>query len=108
MDPNPAPTPSTPQRSGFFLAWATLIGSTIAAFVLGAVIDAAVPQGSYVSHGLAAGMLPPLALLGLLGWAWFGGRREMALGIAVAFASMFALLLLGVGACFGLFALDGM
>jgi hypothetical protein len=108
MEPNPTPSSPTPQRLGFLLAWGTLIGSTIAAVVLGMLIDGLVASHSFVSRGLVAGMLPPLALLGLLGWAWFGGRREMALGIAVAFASMFALVLLGVGACFGLFALDGL
>jgi hypothetical protein len=107
MEPDPAPATMTPQRAGFLLAWAVLVGSIVVAIVIGVLVNAAAPPNSYGTRGLIGGVLPPLALLGLLGWAWFDNRREMARGILAAFGAMFALALLGVGACFGLFALSG-
>jgi hypothetical protein len=92
-------------RTGFALAWGVAIAAILAAIVLATVLGGL--GGARGSLGFAAGMLPPIALLGLLAGCWFSGRRRMASGVLAAFGTMFAVALLGVAACFGLIGFGG-
>ena len=46
-------------------------------------------------------------MLGLLAASFFSGHKRFAGGVLAGFGSMFALTLLLVAACFGLFAVNG-
>jgi cytochrome bd-type quinol oxidase subunit 2 len=105
MDPTDDPG-SSDFRNGFALAWGVAIASIVAAVVVGMVLGE-VLEGRTAERSLIAGVLPPLAMLGLLAGCWFNERKRMALGVLAAFGSMFAVLLLGIAACFGLIGFGG-
>jgi hypothetical protein len=105
MDPTEDPG-SSDLRNGFALAWGVAIASIVAAVIVSIALGAAF-EGGRGERGFIAGVLPPLALLGLLAGCWFNERKRMALGVLAAFGSMFAVLLLGVAACFGLIGFGG-
>jgi hypothetical protein len=110
MDQNDAPRPDTgpSMRAGFGWAWATAVGSVVLAGLIGfALGQARLGSGGRGDIAFVAGAIPPVALLGLLAISWFGGYRQMARGVLAAFGSMFAVLLLGVAACFGIFSISG-
>jgi len=102
---NAPQNPWDTQGKGFALAWGVGIGSAVIAFALG--ISLGNLPGS-TNAAFAAGMLPPIALLGLLAIAHFSGLKQMAAGVLAAFGAMFALVLLGVAACFGIVGIGGM
>jgi hypothetical protein len=107
MDPSPMQDPDRSElRRGFALAWGVAIASIVLAVLAGMAIGAVSP-GYRAGRGFIAGVLPPLALLALLAVCWFGGRRRMAQGVLAAFGAMFAVVLLGVAACFGMIGLGG-
>jgi hypothetical protein len=107
MDPRPLQDPErTEFRNGFALAWGVAIASIVLAVLAGTVLGG-LASGSRGGMAFTAGVLPPLALLGLLAGCWFTGRRRMASGILAAFGAMFAVVLLGVAACFGMIGLGG-
>jgi hypothetical protein len=105
MDNDATPAdPGPSMKAGFGWAWATAVGSLVLAGLIAFAIDRAHVGGDYA---LIAGVIPPVALLGLLAASWFGGYRQMARGVLAAFGAMFAVLLLGVAACFGIFSVAG-
>jgi hypothetical protein len=104
MDPTNE-TDRSQLRTGFALAWAVAIASIVLAAILGTLLGAG--PDSRPGLGFAAGMLPPLALLGLLAGCWLTGRQRMAHGVLAAFGAMFAVALLGVAACFGMIGFGG-
>jgi hypothetical protein len=105
MDPNDEDDRSG-LRTGFALAWGVAIAAIVAAIVLGSLLGAAF-GGRSGARGFIAGMLPPLALLGLLASCWLTGRKRMASGVLAAFGTMFAVALLGIAACFGMIGFGG-
>jgi inner membrane protein involved in colicin E2 resistance len=105
MDPMQEPGRSE-FRNGFALAWGVAIASLVLAFMVAMVLGN-VPGSGSESLAFFAGVLPPLALLGLLAGCWFTDRRRMAHGVLAAFGTMFAVVLLGVAACFGLVGFGG-
>jgi uncharacterized membrane protein YhaH (DUF805 family) len=98
------PPARSAMRDGFWWAWVIAIGSSVLAGALAFAIGQAHLGGD---TALIVGALPPLALLGLLVGTWFGEHRAMAHGVLAAFGTMFALLLLGMAACFGLAGAGG-
>jgi hypothetical protein len=100
MDPTPTPASERSElMAGFGWAWATLIGSIVLAVAVGFALSAASGSGE---GAFLAGTLPPMAMLGLLASLYFSGRKRQALGVLAAFGTMFAVVLLGVAACFGI------
>jgi hypothetical protein len=114
------PTPNKPRNgdSSKLLAWFgwtwLIAGAAIAIAFAGALmLSDAVRSGSMgnfsigafppaVSLALLMSAFPPLVLLVLLLYAWFSGRRRMALGVLAAMGCMLAMVLLLVAACSGL------
>lgn len=106
MDNEPAsPGDRSELRAGFAWAWATAAGSLLLAGLVAFAIGQLHTGGNST---LMAGTIPPLALLALLAGTWFGGKRDMARGVLAAFGTMFAVVLLGVAACFGIFGISGL
>lgn len=104
----PANDPLDTPMAGFGWCWAAALGSTVLAFVVGWLIDRRMGVTYSSDHwSLLAGMIPPLSLLGLLAGSWFSGRKRMALGVLAAFGSMFAVMLLLIAGCFGIFGFAG-
>lgn len=91
---------------GFLLGWAVLIGSlvldTICVFAI-SMLGSAANILAQALIGLA-GLLPFGAMLALLVWFMTKGKTRSAAGVGLTFASLFALALLLVAACFGLLA----
>ena len=104
MDPNHEDDRSE-LRTGFALAWGVAIAGIVAAVALGALLGGV--SGGRGGLGFAAGMLPPLALLALLAGCRLTGRKRMASGVLAAFGTMFAVVLLGIAACFGMVGFGG-
>ena len=102
---NAPQNPWDTQGTGFAAAWGVGIGSTVLAFALGIALG---EMDSGGTSAFAAGMLPPVALLGLLVGARASGLKEMATGVLAGFGAMFAVVLLGVAACFGIVGIAGM
>jgi hypothetical protein len=90
---------------GIALAWAALIGGyTLVAFVAGALASV---HGYNGDTALIVLLLAPWALmLALIVWFASNNQPRTALGIAVGVATIIAVVLLLVAACFGLFALN--
>ena len=92
--------------TGFVMGWVVLIGATTLAGMLIGVLSSIVtrsPEGAPVVLGLI-GMLPLVSMIGLLVWFAAKGKPRSAIGVALTFASLIALALLLIAACFGLFA----
>ena len=91
---------------GFLLGWATLIGSWIILAVVWGVLSSMLRgQTDWVPliAGLTA-LLPFAATIALLVSYLIKGKTRTAGGVGLALASLFALVLLLVAACFGLLA----
>ncbi|HEX6832340.1 MAG TPA: hypothetical protein VF132_02300 [Rudaea sp.] len=97
--------PQPPDRGslglGIALAWVSLIGG----YVLSVVIASAI-QFRSMTDGLIALLiaLPWLLMLGVAIWFAANGRPRTALGVGVGIATIVAVALLLVAACFGLIA----
>jgi hypothetical protein len=106
----PQPPAAKPESRGSLglgiaLAWAALIGGyTLVAF-LASALSSVIRNGGDVT--IAMFMLAPWVLMLVL-IIWFATKNQQrtALGIAVGIASIIAVALLLVAACFGLFALN--
>jgi len=108
--PNPSDDPQSDARGsrwlGFGLFWLILIGG-------GIVIGIASTAFGMLSHGLGVGLvslgwlLPWIAPLVVAIWFANKGKTRTAQGIAFGFLSLFAVGLLLVAACFGIFFLGG-
>ena len=101
----PTPPSSKPDSRGSLglgiaLAWAALIGGyTLVAFV-------ASVNAHYTDTGVAVLLLAPWALmLALIVWFASNNQPRTAMGIGVGIASIVAVALLLVAACFGIFAI---
>jgi len=92
---------------GFTLGWVVLVGSwilVVIAWMLGVGADLRL-TGEAQNALLAFGaMFPFVAMIALLVWFAAQGKPRSAAGVALAFASLVALVLLLVAACFGLLA----
>ena len=108
IDPRPEPPPFTPPRVpgsgnprgsiwlGFGLAWLTMVvGNIIAAVLVG---------GFERESLLAVFALPWLATIGLIVWFAGSGRPRTAGGVAIGLATIVAIVVLLVAACFSLLA----
>jgi hypothetical protein len=92
--------------TGFLLGWAVLIGSCTVLGTVWAVLSAMLSnQADWVPvlAGLTA-LLPIVATIALLIWFAAKGKTRTAAGVGLTFASLFAVVLLLVAACFGLLA----
>jgi hypothetical protein len=102
------PSPKSESRGslglGIALAWAALIGGyTLVVFLANAT---ATMNGHNGDTGLAVLLLAPWALmLALIVWFASNNQPRTAVGIAVGIASIVAVALLLVAACFGIFAI---
>ena len=109
---HPDTASASPEESnrflvGFGAAWGTALAASVLAWAIAMVIEQRMHAlGQYGEKPLLAGMLPPACLLGLLGWSYVSGRRELARGVLAAFGSMFAVVLLLIAACFGMFGFN--
>ena len=103
-DPRPAP-PTPPAAAtrgslalGVACAWAILIGGYVVAF---AIATAFADANSGAIYALAM-LLPWIAMIGAIVWFATRGQPRTAAGVAIGIASIFAVALLLVAACFGL------
>ena len=104
----PTGDPLDTPLAGFGWTWATALASIVLAFAVGWWVDRRMGMTYSSDHwSLLAGMIPPLSLLGLLAGSWFSGRKRMAQGVLAAFGSMFAVTLLLIAGCFGIFGFAG-
>lgn len=108
-DPLPAsrPPPPTEKRGSLLLgvgcAWATLIvGYAVAAALIGVFSDL-----SNDAAVLFLLLLPWLGMTALIIWFAMRGRSRSAIGVVIGIASIIAVALLLVAACFGIFAASG-
>ena len=105
----PAPVPNPPQNRGSLLlgvglAWAILIGGYIVvALLLGAFMGSNASDASW----MFAFVLPWVGMIALIVWFAQRGQTRTAGGVAIGIASIFAVGLLLVAACFGLLASSG-
>jgi hypothetical protein len=103
----PAPVPNAPQNRGSLLlgvglAWATLIGGyIIVALLIGAFV------GSNDTAWIFALLLPWVGMIALIVFYAQRGQTRTAGGIAIGIASIFAVGLLLVAACFGILTSSG-
>jgi hypothetical protein len=104
IEPRPEPpswtAPQRPQTArgslwlGFALAWAVMIvGNVLAAFLLGGFEHEAL---------LSVFALPWLAAIGLIVWLAATGRPRTAIGVAIGLATILAIVVLLIAACFSL------
>ena len=105
-DPTPrtAPAPDTSSlAAGIGIAWAILVGGYIVLTILVGVV-ANMSQGSYGFAGIATilGVVPLVLYIYLLIASFTKGRRRFGLGLAIGLASIAAVCLLLIAACFGL------
>lgn len=90
---------------GIALAWAALIGGyAVVAFLAGALISLHGDEKNAVVIVLM--FAPWLLMLGLIVWFATKNKPRTALGVLVGIASIIAVILLLVAACFGLFAVN--
>ena len=106
IDPRPEPPSFTPPRVpppgnprgsiwlGFGLAWLTM--------VVGNIIAAVLVAGFEHESLLAVFALPWLAAIGLIVWFAANGRSRTASGVAIGLATIVAIVVLLVAACFSL------
>ncbi len=91
---------------GFFAGWGVLVGSWILVSASWYVLGTMHPgSADWISPllGMTA-LLPEAAMIALLVWFAAQGKTRSAVGVALTFASIIALALLLVAACFGLLA----
>lgn len=101
--PIPAPPKADSRGSlglGIALAWAALIGGyALVAFL-------ASMNAHYTDVGITVLLLAPWALmLALIVWFASNNQPRTALGVGVGMATIIAVVLLLVAACFGIFAI---
>lgn len=105
--PPPPPPPTPPPRRaadprgslgvGFGLAWlVVVVGNVLALFLLG--------MSNGGSGALTLLALPWLGTLGLIVWFAVNGKPRTASGVAIGLATVVAVAVLLVAACFSLFA----
>lgn len=106
--PTPAPPPDRDPRAGSLalgvaLAWGiNVIGSMV---IFGIAMLLAGRSRSLSAPLFVLGWLPFLASVGLAIWMIVKGPRRTGLGIIIGIGSMWAVSLLLVAACFGIFFL---
>ena len=92
---------------GIGLAWACLIGGyTIFGFLISAVYTV-LPMEARDTIAILLALLPWVMMIALIVWMASSGQPRTASGIGLGIASIFAVALLLVAACFGLFASGG-
>jgi len=123
-DNNPYPDSSPPPAksaegdkgtvlAGFFIGWGLVIGSSmLGGFLISILSGFSNLIGGYNSllfQGVSGiSFTLPLVTV-IVAMVWFGnkGKSKIVKGIVAALASMIALILLLVAACFGIFAMSG-
>jgi hypothetical protein len=92
--------------TGFLLGWAVLVASWVLVGMLWAVLASshALDKDWATPFISLTALTPFLATIGLLLWFAAKGKPRSAAGVALTFASLVALAVLLVAACFGLFA----
>lgn len=123
-DNNPYPDSSpSPAKSadgdkgtvlaGFFIGWGLVIGSSmLGGFLVSILAGFSNLIGGYNSllfQGVSgvSFTLPLVTVIVAMVWLGNKGKSKIVKGIAAAIASMIALVLLLVAACFGIFAMSG-
>lgn len=110
--PASAPTPTPPPERaagtgslalGVALAW--LINIVGSAFIFGVMWLLTPRTGAAPALGFTIGWLPLLVSVGLAVWMIVKGPRRTGIGILIGIGSMWAVTLLLVAACFGIFFL---
>lgn len=112
-EPVPVPQNAKPNSNprgslllGVACAWGLLIGGY--AVVAGcAAVLAGMPGSIDDATAIFLGLLPWLGMLALIVWFAVHGRSRSAIGVAVGIASIIAVVLLLVAACFGLLSSGG-
>lgn len=105
LPPRPPP-PATPAREdgslalGVGLAWLINVGGGILVFILASMLLRASSGGMAI---IAISWLPLLASIALAIWMITKGPRRTGIGIFIGIGSIFAVSLLLVAACFGIF-----
>jgi hypothetical protein len=89
---------------GFLVGWGAMIASTVVAGALMAGASALMSgwNSAFSLIALIGGLLPLASLVGLITWYAMKGKSRSAWGVAAAFASLVALCVLLMAACFGL------
>jgi hypothetical protein len=92
--------------TGFLIGWVVLISSLVVVAVVFSVLGTMDSQGSGWIFGVfrLVGLLPFVSMVGLIVWFASKGKTRSAAGVGLTLASLIALVLLLVAACFGLFA----
>jgi hypothetical protein len=100
--PPPPPDPRGSLLVGFLIAWGALIGGYIAAVSL---MAAAAPMaGGADGFFIMLGLSPWALIIGFIIWFANLGKTQTAKGVAIGLASIVAILLLLIAACFSLFS----
>lgn len=107
----PAPLPPAPKPAstgslalGFALAWLIIIVGNIALALLSNFVSSLFSARPFIFLLPGALSLPELVAIGLAVWFIVKGRTRTGIGIFLGLASIVAVALLLVAACFGLFA----
>jgi hypothetical protein len=95
----PKPSERGSLGLGIALAWVCLIGGYVVAGVVAGIVQFRAMTDGLITLLIA---LPWLLMLGLAVWFAANGRPRTALGVAIGFATILAVALLLVAACFGL------
>jgi hypothetical protein len=104
--PPPVPPPSNERGllgAGVGFAWAVVVGGYIVCLTLVAGSGGLMNGSGFVG----ALLLPWLAVIALAVFFAVRGRSRTAIGIVIGIASIFAVGLLLVAACFGLIGMSG-
>jgi len=105
--PPPEPTNAPDKGSvliGFLVGWGAMIASTVVSGALMAAASAVMSgwNSAFSLIAMIVGLLPLASLVGLIVWYAMKGKSRSAWGVAAAFASLLALCVLLIAACFGL------
>jgi glucan phosphoethanolaminetransferase (alkaline phosphatase superfamily) len=95
--------------AGFGIGWAIMAGGGLLTSIGITVLQEFMSYNSELAQALIMILLTlPLVIL-IAAMVWFGkkGKSKIVKGIAAAFGSLVALILLLVAACFGMFAMNG-
>lgn len=92
--------------TGFLIGWAVLISSCVVVAMVLTLFGTMNGQGSSWYFGVLrlVALLPFVSMVGLLVWFAAKGKTRSAAGVGLTLASLIALVLLLVAACFGLLA----
>lgn len=104
LPPAPKPASTGSLALGFVLAWAIVIVGNIALALFIGVASGLLSTGRFNFFLPGFFSVPELVAIGLAVWFIVKGRIRTGIGIFLGLASIVAVALLLVAACFGLFA----